>query len=294
MGQLTTRVELWTALVQVRALEGSELEIDDGAFVNVVAPARDPPTFELAARQALAASALEYVLAESLEPFERRLADGRYAAELVELAIDAAATGGPQVGTLHVYPADAPDADVEWTSEKRLREAEQEAEIVDVTRVDGFDSLCGYVVEIDSELFVVENVSDDVTLDGYSVVRLGDVSEVGARRDEHFAGRALTLLGLRPTKPDLDLRDFERVLRSLRDRDELVTIALEKVAPDVVYIGKIERVESSGVFVRLIDPEAGWREAEFYEFREITCVSFGGRYAAALLLVARDREEQEG
>ena len=72
-----------------------------------------------------------------------------------------------------------------------------------------------------------------------------------------------------------------------------MTIALEKVAPDVLYIGKVERVEDRGVFMRLIDPDALWREAEFYEFGEITRVNFGGRYEAALLLVARDKENAE-
>jgi hypothetical protein len=287
------RIELWTALIQIRALEGSEIDPDEGAFVNVVAPARDAPSFELAAREALTASHFEYVSAESVESFAQRLEGGRYAAELVELAVDAAATGEPQVGTLHVYPADAPDADVEWTSTERLREAQRETELVDVTRVDAFDSLSGYVVEVGSDLFVIQNVSDDVTLDGYSVVRLGDVSKIIARGDEHFAAHALSLLGLEPAEPDLNVPDFETILRSLRDRDELVTIALEKVAPDVVYIGKVERVENSGVFVRLIDPDALWRDTEFYDFGEITQVSFGGRYEAALLLVARDKESAE-
>ena len=287
------RIELWTALVQVRGVEGSEIDPGDCAFVNVVAPARDAPSFELVARKALEASGLEYVSAESVESFEHRLDGGRYTAALVELAVDAAASGVPEVGTLHLYPADEPDADVEWTNAELLREAQRETEFVDVSRVDAFDSLSGYVVEIGTDLFVMQNVSDDITLDGYAVLRLGDVSAVSARGDEHFSGHALTLLGLEPTKPGLDVRDFETVLRSLRDRDELVTIALEKVAPDVLYIGKVERVEDRGVFMRLIDPDALWREAEFYEFGEITRVNFGGRYEAALLLVARDKENAE-
>jgi hypothetical protein len=287
------RIELWAGLVHTRALPESDFDPGNGAFVNVVAPARDPATFEAAARRALEAKGLAYVSAEHVKSFERRLEGGQYSAELVELAVDAAATGTVGIGTPHVYPADAPDADMDWTAKELLRDAEKETNLVDLSRVEGFDTLRGYVVGIGSDLLVLHEVSNDITLDGHSILRLGDVADVLALDEEHFAAHALKLLGLEPSRPHVDVTSLESVFRSLAEREELATIALEKVAPDVAYIGRVERVESNGVLLGLIGPDARWGKADFYAFSEITRVSFGGRYEAALLMVARDTERAD-
>jgi hypothetical protein len=286
------RVELWVGLVHVRALPAAEVDEGDGAFVTVVAHARDAGEFEERAREAVASEGFDYLDAESVDPLAQRLESGRYAGELVELAVDAAAAGETAVGTFHVYPADAPDAGTEWTSEERLRDARANGELVDVDRFGADDSIGGYVVDITDELAVLHELSNDITLDGYSVVRVRDVEDVAPRGDDYFGARALQLLGLDPVTPNLDASSVSSVLRGLQQQDELVTIHVEKVAPDVVYIGKVERVEDVGVLLRLIGSDAEWLEPTFYDFREITRISFGGRYEAALLMVARDREQE--
>ncbi len=283
------RVELWTGLVHVRALPDSELDPGDGAFVHVVAPAQNASTFEAAARSALAAKGFEYLSASRVEAIERRLA---IVGVLLEIALEAAATGKTAIGSPHVYSADAEDADVDYTVEERLRDAEREEVLVDVVRVEDFHNVRGFVVDVGNDLVVIHRMAHQITLDGYSIVRLRDVIDVVSLEESHFASRALTLLGMTPAKPSIIVTNLESVFLTLADGQEVATIACERVDSDVFNVGEIQRVETDGVLLRRISTNAKWQDIEFYEFREITRVNFGGRYEAALLMVARESEQQ--
>ena len=66
----------------------------------------------------------------------------------------------------------------------------------------------------------------------------------------------------------------------------VVTIHIEKVDPDVCYIGRIVDLNKDHVALLEIGPDACWdKKPTSYRLREITRVDFGGQYEEALHLV---------
>lgn len=146
----------------------------------------------------------------------------------------------------------------------------------------------GYVFGLTEKFVLIQVISKHVLLDGYAMFPLREISRVKIN-EESFLARALPLLGFTPAAPNgVILDDWQSLLASADAHFPLVTIHPELKYPGTCYIGRVSDLKKRSVVLRKIDPQARWQEKrETFRFKDITQVSFGGRYEAALWRVAQ-------
>jgi len=151
----------------------------------------------------------------------------------------------------------------------------------------------GFVAGVGSTLFALERVSESIRLDGLSILRLDDVTEL---EDPHehadFVTTALRLRGeTRRGEAVLDLSGWRSALQGLlasRSGDEAPIVALHEEDDDEApcRIGAITEVGDERVRMVEIDPNADWStQASEVRLSGITRIDFGGAYEDALRLV---------
>ena len=165
-------------------------------------------------------------------------------------------------------------------------------DLVEVLREGLHDSnrnIHGFLVGLSDELLLLNLMGDRLDLDGYTAIRLADVTTLS--RDfplKAFYLRAFELKGIRPAVPGgIDLTDVRRLLVSVEQRYPLVTIHRERITPDECEIGRLKLASDGGYALRWITPEATWEhDYRTYRYSDITRVGFDGEYERTLALVA--------
>jgi hypothetical protein len=281
--------DVWVGLAHLTGTFNED-RIERGAYVHAVAIAADEP--DLRDKVDAATRELGYLLLEleAVEPLADR-AERRHASyALLELGVRAA-RGNVEFGVFHIYESDD-DEDDEDAEESEdlgglLFQAEVEGQIVKVHRRPVPDEPThGFVSVVGETWVVLQTIDARMRLDGYSAIRLEDVTDCRSEDDHSFTAKALSLRGDRPARPGVDATGLANLLSSAQRQFGLVSIFIERHAPDVCYIGRVLEVNSTDLTLEPIDPEARWQEPEVYELHDITRVDFGGSYEQALALVA--------
>ncbi len=145
----------------------------------------------------------------------------------------------------------------------------------------------GYVQAVGPSFFLLALVSDRLHFDGYECFRIGDISGLVPDPYAAFAEAALNKRGEKLGRPPrVDVSNIETIVRTAGKVFPLLTIHIERIDPDVCYIGKVRDVDDRRLLLQEIRPSASWHiEPTPYLLRRITRVSFGGDYEGALHLV---------
>jgi hypothetical protein len=168
----------------------------------------------------------------------------------------------------------------------------QPPDLVEVTRDELDDrgvKTQGFPVGLSPEFLLLNALGDRIDLDGYTVVRLSDITELTRSFPrKSFYLRALDLKGIRPVVPEgIDLTDVRSLLASIERRYPLITIHRERVAPDECEIGRLKLASDGGYALLWITPEATWEhDYRTYRYSDITRVGFDAQYERTLALVA--------
>ncbi|MFD5618912.1 hypothetical protein [Streptomyces yangpuensis] len=171
----------------------------------------------------------------------------------------------------------------------RLDEAMSSGTLVRVHRssIRDADRLDGFVVGLGAEWTVLA-LCTDLRLDGWAAVRTADVTRVRRRGDEDcLTARVLRRRGRWPVRgpePALPLDGLPALARAASREFGLVSLHVERHAPDACWIGEVVEVRPKSLRLREIDTEARWRPAPSkFRFEDVTRVDFGGRYERTLL-----------
>ena len=148
----------------------------------------------------------------------------------------------------------------------------------------------GYILDVGQKFFLLAVVNDHIWFDGFECFRVEDVSDLRPDPYGAFAESALQIRGERiPKMPGVNIASIEELLLSVGREFPLVTVHREKISPDVCWIGRILSIDQGRVQLLEINPDAKWEEnPEIYRLSQITRVSFGADYEAALHLVGGD------
>ncbi|GAC1687436.1 MAG: hypothetical protein PVS2B2_26290 [Candidatus Acidiferrum sp.] len=149
-------------------------------------------------------------------------------------------------------------------------------------------TVCGYVLDIGPQFFLIALVSDGIRFNGFQCYRLSDVRKLQVPdKYELFHEAVLKQRGERsPKKPRVNVSNISQLLLSAARAFPLVTIHREKANRSVCWIGRVVDVGKGFVTLLEIGPGAIWEDRlERYRLSEITRVDFGGDYEAALHLI---------
>jgi hypothetical protein len=158
--------------------------------------------------------------------------------------------------------------------------------------VDRDHGTTGYVCAVSTQLVLLQVVSDEIHFNGFSIVRMRDLTGVDAPAPHReFVELALKLRKLRRARaPRVDIANLQTLLSTIHPAFPLVTLHREAVDPDVCHIGLITQVTARSVDLLEITPDAHWEtHLDRYALREITRIDLGGAYEEALHLVASSR-----
>ena len=170
-----------------------------------------------------------------------------------------------------------------------LEEAQADAQVVTIDR-ERFDEEgeLAYVVAVGDTLCVLLLIDDGLRFNGFSVLRIEDVSHVELPHERAaFVESALRLRGEEIEEaPDLDLASMAAAIRTAGRIAPLVTLHTETTAEGVCQIGSVRGVDGTNVRLIAIDPDADWEdEISTIPVEDVTRIDFGGAYEEALLLV---------
>lgn len=145
----------------------------------------------------------------------------------------------------------------------------------------------GYVLDVGPRFFLFGLVSDRLWFDGFECFRIADVRKM---RQDPYAEFVKAVLRKRrqriPKKPRVSMASLQQILLSAGRVFPLVTIHLEKIDPEVCYVGRVLSVDREQVSLLHISPGAIWEDKPTdYKLSDITRVSIGGDYEDALYLV---------
>ena len=150
----------------------------------------------------------------------------------------------------------------------------------------------GLVVGLSPSFVLLQRIDPAILLDGYVLLRVGDITSVDAVFPAcQFVRRALKLRGLRRRLPRaaFPLNDIIAVLAAAQSLFPLVTFHQERRDRNVCWVGQVQSFTPAGVVLRELTPSATWDRAIRYRIASLTRVDFGGSYEAALALVAKVR-----
>lgn len=149
--------------------------------------------------------------------------------------------------------------------------------------------LVGIPVALGETWFVLSPVSDQMSFNGFTALRMSDVTAVKRR----FRMRSFYVSALQaqratlPHLPRLELESDASILASAQQWFSLLVVEREVANTGTAEIGSVLRVFRNRITMRLMDLNATWFEqSETYFTRDITRISFGGRYEEALAAVA--------
>lgn len=172
--------------------------------------------------------------------------------------------------------------------EARLRGSLKTGRAVRIRRnIRETDVLDGYVMAIGAK-WVLLTVLKDVSLDGFTAVRLKDIKKVGRGHAPKFWRRALELQGeWPPARPSMEvsLDGIRKLFASTGDA--LVAFHIEREDPHVCFVGVPLKTSRKWLTVEEVSAKAKWRAGPSqFSLKSITRVDFEGGYLAALTAVA--------
>lgn len=174
---------------------------------------------------------------------------------------------------------------------KRLESARERQALVRLRRwIPESDQLEGFVVARSRHWVLLAVLSDRITLDGWTAVRLKDVQAVTIYPEKDcFEIKALQARQMwPPVAPEpLDLTAVTELLRSASTVVPMVGVFREFDRPDVCWIGAPIGVTDSVLSLLEVNVAGGWaRKPRSFDVDDITRVDLGGGYEEALALVA--------
>lgn len=176
--------------------------------------------------------------------------------------------------------------------QSELERAMNDNVLVHIVR-DAFEESCpeieGQVLSCSDSIVCVAVLDDRVRFNGIDIFHRDQISEVDLPAPHaDFYQTALRLRGdARPETPPVDLTSMRRVLETVSEISPLIVIHREVEEPEVCEIGQIKSFGEDTFQLREIDPDAAWDEGTTeLRYDDVTRVSYGGEYEAALALVA--------
>lgn len=147
----------------------------------------------------------------------------------------------------------------------------------------------GYVIALSRDYCLIAEVGDAMRFDGYIVIAVADISSLEHDPSREFVDKALALRGeLLVVPEDFRLDDWTSIAQSAAACAPLISVNMvEDDEGEVSYVGQLVAVESAGLVMRELDPNAQWYpDTGVYEFEAVGSVGFGSGYLDALWQVA--------
>ncbi|MFT4218745.1 MAG: hypothetical protein QM619_16400 [Micropruina sp.] len=143
-----------------------------------------------------------------------------------------------------------------------LRKATQEQYPVEIDRGEEHwaNWVNGYVVCVREHWVLLQSLAENVYVDGYTVLRVADITGIRVDREGGYIERAVAGLGGRP-EVDFHLPDqaeTKDVLRAAADHSSLISVYFEAEEDSPRLVGHLGRLGAKKCEMQLINPRGVW------------------------------------
>jgi hypothetical protein len=166
--------------------------------------------------------------------------------------------------------------------QEKLFKAQSKRQMVRIERaalLDKYDH--GFVLAVSPELVLIRNAVD-FTIDGYSVIRISDITSYRSGRYERFIEKIYReegWMGEIGESPSVDITNLRSLLHSLMGSGKNIIVECERPGDDAFYIGKPVGVTKAGVSMRCFDALGQWdSSSQQIVYDQITKVRFEEKY----------------
>jgi hypothetical protein len=153
----------------------------------------------------------------------------------------------------------------------------------------------GFVVGLSKKFILLNVLSPDIRLDGYSIIRTGDVKRYAViKKNNTFIYRALVIRKNKPCpQPVIELESEKAGLVSASSLYPLLSVFREKIEEEVCYIGRPSKFGEGFVALKEINTKAKWNGLRKIKLNDITRIDFGGGYEEALAIAAGEKPKRK-
>lgn len=164
----------------------------------------------------------------------------------------------------------------------KLRELCRGHKLVRLDRdIQNTDPIHGFLLSMSHRLLLLHNL-DDFHLDGYSIIRRGDISDIRYSKFERYLEKMLKAEGVCQQvglQDQIRLDDWPSVFRSLKHIGHNVIVESEDPDIDEFAIGKIVRISKKSLTMYDFDATGRWyKESWHAPYKDITKVKFDSEY----------------
>jgi hypothetical protein len=166
---------------------------------------------------------------------------------------------------------------------KKILSAIKEKWLIKIFRNYGDNELIdnGFILDASDDLLLVQNVSDFM-LDGYSVIKIGDIEKIRYSKFEKYFEMMLTKEGFTENigiKYKVDLTDLSSVFKTIKLNKTYVIARCQKTNDERFIIGPIEEFTQKSVKIRYFDA-TGYLDEKLtgLKYKDITTIEFDTEY----------------
>ncbi len=136
------------------------------------------------------------------------------------------------------------------------------------------------VVERSKELLLLQTLENGWFLDGYSVIRIDDITKYRFFDEEgSFERKVREKLGcsVKPPATPIDLSSMRSVAASLLAAGKMLSLEKENSYHNTMWLGKIQRITAKSLFLSELDSEAHWSHDHRHSIAAITNICCDNR-----------------
>lgn len=161
-------------------------------------------------------------------------------------------------------------------------------------RLERADTYTGLVLLLSARLVLVR-IAGDFELDGFAVLRIGDIERVEIRENERtFRRLARAAIAGAPAPPPLELSSWGAVFRSVQSAGRFAIVECEIPGDEDFDLGPVLAVRRGSADLHSHDTSGRtWPFPTQWRFERVTCVRFGDRYVEAFEHHARGAVPQQ-
>jgi len=171
--------------------------------------------------------------------------------------------------------------------DEQLRMAQETGLLVDIYRDYHQDSRLGRVHAVTEFCVYMTCFTDDGEYNGISICRKDHITRIRwGGIDRESLKRLIERNGSVPAAPEINLATLKDIIESVQKEFHYVTVALETLTPDEIYIGEVVSVDHDYLMLNEYGPsDALDRSMLVLDMDEVTLVDADGKYERSILFL---------
>jgi hypothetical protein len=161
-------------------------------------------------------------------------------------------------------------------------------ELISIHFKDRKTPIFGIVAGFSQEWVLLKSNVVDYVIDGYTILKRVNITEIRRGAEEKFREKILKLKGETVNSPfDFALTDLSEILNQLEAK--FGVFELQEKAEGKCYIGRLKSITNKELIIYTLSPKGKWKGQLRFKLNDVRVIQFETDYINSLKLVATPR-----